>query len=526
MIRLFSILLALLGQILLSIAMLNEVTASTEKGQIKNTYLPPLLHQPLEIISTRSVVTNHHNVEPLDDTFCVCDDTGRRLTCSGVEKPTHIQCHPDRDAILEMQPDAITIVNSRAVRCLDNTEKKGCATDNEIEITGVFSHQDIQVNERSLCTANLCDLAMIAIKQEPFEIPLPPPSIEYKSQKSSRRTCPGYKVDFKAACGCGKNFNTASQLMSHRRSSSESLCKGDWNTTCGCGKNFNTINQFKAHRKSSSESLCKGDWNTTCGCGKNFDTVNQLHAHRKSSSESLCKGDLNTTCGCGKNFNAVIQLVAHRKSSSESSCKGVWNTTCGCGKNFDTVYQLLAHRQSSSDNLCKGRQNTNCGCGKNFDTASQLMSHRKSSRESLCKGDWNTTCGCGKNFETVYQLLAHRRSSSESFCRGDLKTTCVCGKNFDTANQLIAHRKSSSDSLCKGSKSTTCGCGKNFDTVYQLVAHRKSSSDTRCKSKRSKQKGGVNTHNVSLPCGDTLTRYAASPCSPMADSSPAPTMKP
>ncbi len=71
----------------------------------------------------------------------------------------------------------------------------------------------------------------------------------------------------------------------------------------------------------ASVSTSRGQRNTICGCGKNFDTVSLLMSHRKSSSKSHCKGDLNTTCGCGKNFNTVIQLLTHRKSGSDTRCK-------------------------------------------------------------------------------------------------------------------------------------------------------------------------------------------------------------
>ena len=85
--------------------------------------------------------------------------------CSGVENPTHIQCLPEKQAVLEIHPEALTTVNNTLVQCPLRTGQATARMNQELEITGVSSHQQKEMNPKTLCTVNLHDLATIAIKK-------------------------------------------------------------------------------------------------------------------------------------------------------------------------------------------------------------------------------------------------------------------------------------------------------------------------------------------------------------------------
>ena len=81
-----------------------ETAMASEEKDYASLSFPPS-DRPIKIRSTHPVVTHHKNTAPLDDTFCVCDETGQALLmCSGVENPTHIQCLPEKQAVLGNTP--------------------------------------------------------------------------------------------------------------------------------------------------------------------------------------------------------------------------------------------------------------------------------------------------------------------------------------------------------------------------------------------------------------------------------------
>ena len=146
------------------------------------------------------MVTHRHGVEPLSDTVCVPDESGQQIKCSGVEEPTQIKCQSAEERVLAIQPDALTVVNDTMVRC-PQTDDTGNNSDNaEPVITGVSTSDHIVMSSKSLCTANLYDLAVIAIKQEPVSSETGM-SLDTAPQpkKSRKTTCSGCQKDFPSA---------------------------------------------------------------------------------------------------------------------------------------------------------------------------------------------------------------------------------------------------------------------------------------------------------------------------------------
>ena len=181
---------------LLGIHWRETATASDEKDYASLSFPPS--DRPLKIRSTHPVVTHHKNAIPLDDTFCVCDETGQALMCSGVENPTHIQCLPEKQAVLEIHPEALTTVNNTLVQCPLRTGAGSSANESELEITGVSSHQQKEMNPKTLCTVNLHDLATIAIKREPLDpdTELSLPCVAPQSKKPEKESAPGASRTF------------------------------------------------------------------------------------------------------------------------------------------------------------------------------------------------------------------------------------------------------------------------------------------------------------------------------------------
>ena len=251
-----------------------ETAAASEEKDYASLSFPPS-DRPLKIRSTHPVVTHHKNAIPLDDTFCVCDETGQALMCSGVENPTHIQCLPEKQAVLEIHPEALTTVNNTLVQCPLRTGAGNSANESELEITGVSSHQQKEMNPKTLCTVNLHDLATIAIKREPLDpdTELSLPCVVPLPKKTRKGVCPG----------CQQDFLTASKLKNHRKTTKEAACKAGLNTTCACGTSFETVRLLESHRQTSKEAACKAGLNTTCACGTSFETVSLLISHRQTS---------------------------------------------------------------------------------------------------------------------------------------------------------------------------------------------------------------------------------------------------
>ena len=224
--RLFSFFIIPCVLFLLSLAWLGRVTAGPEKEDTVHTRpRPPTLtqDQPVTVISTGPVVTHHHGVEPLSDTVCVPDESGQQIKCSGVEEPTQIKCQSANERVLAIQPDALTVVNDTMVRC-PQTDDTGNNSDDDAElvITGVSTSDPIVMNSKSLCTANLYDLAAIAIKREPMS----------SETGMSLDTAPQPKKSGKTTCsGCNKSFPSVSKLNSHRQISTAATCRGGGCTT-------------------------------------------------------------------------------------------------------------------------------------------------------------------------------------------------------------------------------------------------------------------------------------------------------
>ena len=235
--------------LLLLILFRSECATACEEKELSN-HMTLLTSQPLKIRSTGPVVTNHHNVESFGDTFCVSDETGQRLRCSGVEKSTYIECQPIREGQIEIRADALTMINNTEVRCPQTSVTDKSINDTELEITGTSYQQNAQMNAQSLCTINLSDLAAIALKQEP-----PDPDAESshifvvpKSKRFRKTICSGCKVDFK----------TPSKLNSHRKTSTDTACQGRNNTVCsGCKVDFKSVSKLNSHRQTSTVEACK-----------------------------------------------------------------------------------------------------------------------------------------------------------------------------------------------------------------------------------------------------------------------------
>ena len=256
-------------------------TASKEKVLSNHTTL--LTSQPLKIRSTGPIVTNHNNVEPFGDTFCVSDETGQRLSCNGVEKNTCIECQPISEGQIQIRADALTMINNRAIRCPQTSETDKSINDTDLKITGTSSQQKTGMNAKSLCTINLSDLASIALKQEP-----PDPDAE----SSHLFVVPKSKKIRNTFCsGCQEDFKTASKLSNHRRTSTAPTCKGGYSTVCsGCQEDFKTGSKLNNHRQTSTAPACKGRYSTVCsGCQKDFKTASKLSNHRRTSTAPACK---------------------------------------------------------------------------------------------------------------------------------------------------------------------------------------------------------------------------------------------
>ena len=404
---------------LLSFVWLGRVTAGPEKeDKIHTRPRPPPLtqDQPVMVISTGPVVTHHHGVEPLNDTVCVPEESGQLIKCSGVEEPTQIKCQSDNERVLAIQPNALTVVNDTMVRCPQTDENGNNSDGAELVITGVSTGDPIVMNSKSLCAANLYDLAVIAIKQEPVS----------SETGMSLDTAPQPKKSGKTTCsGCQKSFPSVSKLYSHRQSSTAASCRG-------------------------------GGYTTICtGCGKDFLSAGKLNNHRKKSTAAGCMGGHTTICtGCGKGFLSAGKLRNHRKTSTAAGCRGGHNTICsGCKEDFLTASKLNSHRQTSTENACRGRFTTICsGCGEDFVSPVKLRNHRKTSTAAGCKGGYKTICsGCGEDFVSPVKLNNHRKTSTAAGCRGRHTTICSgCRKDFLSVNKLNGHRKASTVVECSG----------------------------------------------------------------------------
>ena len=220
--RLFSFFIIPCVLFLLSLAWLGRVTAGPEKeDKIHTCPRPPPLtqDQPVTVISTGPVVTHRHGVEPLSDTVCVPDESGQLIKCSGVEEPTRIRCQSANERVLAIQPDALTVVNDTMVRCPQTDDTDNNSDNAEPVITGVSTTDHIVMSSKSLCTANLYDLAVIAIKQEPVS----------SETGMSLDTAPQPKKSRKTTCsGCNKSFPSVSKLNSHRQKQHRSDLQGWW----------------------------------------------------------------------------------------------------------------------------------------------------------------------------------------------------------------------------------------------------------------------------------------------------------
>ena len=251
--RLFSFFIIPCVLFLLSLAWLGRVTAGPEKeDKIHTRPCPPPLtqDQQVTVISTGPVVTHHHGVEPLSDTVCVPDESGQQIKCSGVEEPTQIKCQSDNERVLAIQPDALTVVNDTMVRCPQTDDTGNNSDGAEPVITGVSTTDPIVMSSKSLCTANLYDLAVIALKKEPVSSETDM-SLDTASQpkKSGKTTCSGCHKSFPSVKKLNRRYSTH-QGQIHHQSSIPTAAKclhrngGGCNTICsGCGKDFLSVHR-------------------------------------------------------------------------------------------------------------------------------------------------------------------------------------------------------------------------------------------------------------------------------------------
>ena len=408
--RLFSFFIIPCVLFLLSFVWLGRVTAGPEnEDKVHTRPRPPPLTQDKQVtvISTGPVVTHRHGVEPLSDTVCVPDESGQLIKCRGVEEPTQIKCQSDNERVLAIQPDALTVVNDTMVRCPQNDDTGNNSDGAELVITGVSTSDHLVMNSKSLCTANLYDLAVIAIKKEPVS----------SETGMSLDTAPQPQKSGKTTCsGCNKSFPSASKLISHRQRSTAATCRRGYTTICtGCGKDFLSAGKLNNHRKKSTAAGCKGGYNSICsGCKEDFLTVSKLNSHRQTSSQNACRGGHNAICsGCKEDFLTSSKLNSHHKSSTENACKGGYNTICtGCGEVFLSPRKLNNHQRTSTEAGCRGGYTTICtGCRRDFLSVNKLGSHRKASTEEACRGRNTTICPrCQTSFQTVRKLITHRQT--------------------------------------------------------------------------------------------------------------------
>ena len=539
---------------LLGIHWRETATASDEKDYASLSF--PLPDRPLKIRSTHPVVTHHKNAIPLGDTFCVCDETGQALMCSGVEKPTPVHCLPHclsekqnpvrcpqgtgagnntNILVLSASTQAFDVITQGAIYSemsnIQPLRDTYCTTDDTgqgLTCKGIedptslrippTSGETLYITSSTPDTSNTCsDVTIMGVSTEGLEGLLLPEAPELDAWaahcKKIVKTEPveneytGSGItpseperaivtkNKKTICsGCQQDFLTANKLSSHRKTSKEAACKAGLNTTCACGKSFEAASLLQSHRQTSKEAACKAGLNTTCACGTSFEAVNLLQSHRQTSKKAACKAGLNTTCACGTSFKTASLLQSHRQTSKEAACKAGRNTTCACGTPFETARLLQSHRQTSKEAACKAGLNTTCACGTSFETANLLKSHRQASKEAACKAGLNTTCACGTSFETVRLLQSHRQNSKEAACKAGLNTTCACGTSFETASLLKSHRQNSKEAACKAGLNTTCACGTSFETVSLLQSHRHTSKEAACKA-------GLNT---TCACGQSF----------------------
>ncbi|XP_077322471.1 uncharacterized protein LOC143956189 [Lithobates pipiens] len=317
--------------------------------------------------------------------------------------------------------------------------------------------------------------------------------------------------------GCGKSFQTKSELRIHLRSHTRVTL------TCSyCEKSFNEESEFRTHQrlhKAETPHICSA-------CGKRFTEKNELLVHQK-----VHIGVRPFSCSeCGKCFTGERQLLKHQRLHS-----GERPFTCSeCGKCFTQKRTLVEHRR-----IHTGERPYSCSeCGKGFNHKGDLVKHQKTHT-----GERPYSCSeCGKCFVVKCVLLAHQRvhtgerpfsctECGKSFTQKGSLTIhqrlhkieqpfpCLeCGRSFNVKAKLLAHQRHH----IKESLVSCSDCGKSFGQKAQLLAHQKSHTGKHpfpcpvCGIYFS-DKGNLNRHQIShtserpfacSECGKSFTRNA------------------
>uniref|UniRef100_A0A182TQW5 C2H2-type domain-containing protein n=1 Tax=Anopheles melas TaxID=34690 RepID=A0A182TQW5_9DIPT len=299
-------------------------------------------------------------------------------------------------------------------------------------------------------------------------------------------------------CGCGKFFDTTSELQQHAEQEHYlplNFCARTYGHQCEiCYAVFELERGFAVHRSMSRSKqktlyLCK-----LCGLlfSKKFCLARHMHSAPNHLSRLIVDAAANAT---GKEHDAPEEadaepgppeaavsdprvkeaLQLHRSVEAKGLRKVghlVWYHCCfpKCPETFTSEAALQEHAQAEHygqrrENQNERQQDTNVcpTCCKPFQTLAKLYWHRVKRfvpREYKCKQ-------CASTFDRWVQLKIH--VEQEHSATPPSFECAECGKSFVLRARLVAHQKTHTDR--KDHKCDVCGCA--FVSKGLLKRHRR-----------------------------------------------------